>query len=346
MAINVVIAGETHQVPTTSQDDRDRWGEFGTDLFLALVKGVNNSVLKNTGQSGVPQVVLGQVSFSGKVNLSEAVISRTPTDNNDVVKKEYVDNAVSLLQSDFTLPIGTIIAVHLNTPASALAGDFAVLWRECNGMGTLPAAFGVDAMGMPNVPIPNLNDDTFLAGVVPGATLPALTGGLNDQTLVLNNLPDHMHENDHRHTPYASATEEYETGDTPPNRSMYTRHGGEHSHRVLLNADDDRGTNAVAGRDGDMNGSYDETANSEPDHGSRKHIEEGGRHNHELIGHTSNPVTAVLDTSVNPSVHRYTHKPLTGGVDSLTQETFDNRPKFFRVRYFIKVISTTQGVNP
>ena len=160
----------------------------------------------NTGSVGrasqVPVVdgqfnlILGPTDINGD-NLSEAFQSSprfleiTIGDENattPIAPRQEILSTPYAFQAANAVPVGTIISLHPEAPAPN-----PVFWQLCDGSNVV--AGSTLAGSMANTP--SLTDSRFLMG---GSGNTTETGGSNQTTLTVDNLPSHNHDMTHGHT--------------------------------------------------------------------------------------------------------------------------------------------------
>jgi hypothetical protein len=199
------------------------------------------------------------------------------------------------------LPVGSIIGLHPEVEDEKVN---TIYYKKCVGGGTIDLDFGDG--DITTIDTPNLNDGRFLSGGFSSGV-----GGSNSITLELENIPSHLHAQSHNHMNIDPKKSKYIISNFITDTYDPVSYTSSHTH------------------------SYTHVSNTEAK------LNLGG----------TVPAFAVImanqtsDTSKSAINFYHEHNPVSTTVASVpavlasvgSSTPFDNRPKYFGVKFFIRV---------
>lgn len=239
------------------------------------------------------------------------------------------------------LPVGAIIA--MNTNLTGVTAVTATTAADANGFVTCSGQVISDATSPLNgQTIPNLNDSYFLMG----ASSSGSTGGANTTTLTTTQLPTHTHTIDHGHSnsfalsnnTVASSSHTHTIAHVHQITHAFDTGGGTYSQRGLASRSSSTLSFSTSGSQSLI---FDITTNGGTGSGQRYSQVNNSASNYYTAGATDDSGNA--SSSGTPSATSTV--TLTGSVTSHsgssgssgTGSSYDSRPKFFAVRYIMRI---------
>jgi len=293
----------------------------GADQVLAFASGGQASFRDINGTSG--QVSVSKTGSAFTVGLPTTITQDL--------------NFTGNITGRGIIPVGGIIA--LNTNLTGVTAVTATTAADANGFVVCGAVTQPQVIVDPTSPmngqtIPNLNDSYFLMG----ASSSGSTGGANTTTLTTTQLPTHTHTIDHGHS------DTYALSNNTVGSSSHT-HTTPHVHQISYN--EVSNTRAFAASSRNSSTLIFSTGYSEYLSGSG--VSTGGS----LVStisytgslYSAGAISDAGSTPVSSTPSATSTVTLTGSVTSHsgssgssgTGSSYDSRPKFFAVRFIMRI---------